>query len=417
MPVRNAIDRRLAALEAGPKEEIRVRLPSQVRGDQSVRTSLLRRLSANLRFSYGAKAGVLKTAARRSGRAFRLDVRQRVIVKALVSRHVGKGMARGKALAAHVRYLSRDGAGLEGEAAPFFDRSSDAVDGACRTEAWAKHRHHFRFIVSPEHGDRIADLRDYTRDVMGRVCADLGEPELPWMAVCHYDTDQPHAHILMPGQRADGRDLVIPRAYVAYGFRARAQEVAQERLGDLSRHDAERRIWRETQRDGFTGFDRRLIAAMDANGWVEDAAGGRSAWAALTRARLAHLEALGLAEREGRGVRLSSDLERRLRRLQSSKDVIRTLNQHRLAGGWAAEVLREGQMSGRVMKAGFHDELGAEPFALIRAANGADHYVRLATGSALPKVGTETVLSVDAHGLGHVLSGVGQGFRGVGLGD
>jgi hypothetical protein len=70
-----------------------------------------------------------------------------------------------------------------------------------------------------------------------------------------------------------------------------------------------------------------------------------------------------------------------------------------------------------VTKAGFHDELGAEPFALIREAGKADRYVRLATGSALPKVGTETVLSVDARGLGHVLSGVGRGFKGVGLGN
>ena len=34
---------------------------------------------------------------------------------------------------------------------------------------------------------------------------------------------------------------MIPRDYIGYGFRARAQEVAQERLGDLSRQDAERR--------------------------------------------------------------------------------------------------------------------------------------------------------------------------------
>jgi hypothetical protein len=50
-----------------------------------------------------------------------------------------------------------------------------------------------------------------------------------------------------------GRDLVIPRDYVGHGFRARAQEGAQELLGDLSRGDAEQRIWRETQADRFTG--------------------------------------------------------------------------------------------------------------------------------------------------------------------
>ena len=413
MTVRSIIEDRMSALSGSADNELQVRLATSLKRDGSIRSSMLKRLSSSMRFSYGAKAGALKTAAKRSGAAFRADVRQRVIVKALVSRHLGKGLARGKALAAHVRYLGRDGAGQDGEAGKFFDRSSDAVDGAERTQDWAEHRHHFRFIVSPEHGDRIADLRDYTRDVMGRVCADLGEPNLPWMAVCHFDTDQPHAHVLMPGRRANGRDLFIPRDYVAYGFRARTQEAAQERLGDLSRLDAERRVWRETQRDGFTGFDRRLLASMDGEGMVEDAVGGRNAWAALTRGRLAHLESLGLAERQGRRFRLADDLEGRLRRLQVSKDVIRTLNERRLETGRTAEVFREGRMAGQVMKAGFHDELGASPFVVLKDAKGVEHYARLAVGAALPTVGAQATLGLDARGVMRVVPGVA---RGAGLG-
>lgn len=413
MTVRGIIEDRMSALSGSADNELQVRLATSLKRDGSVRTSMLKRLSSSMRFSYGAKAGALKTAAKRSGNAFRADVRQRVIVKALVSRHVGKGLARGKALVAHIRYLGRDGAGQDGEAGAFFDGSSDAVDGAERTQDWAEHRHHFRFIVSPEHGDRIADLRDYTRDVMGRVCADLGEPNLPWMAVCHFDTDQPHAHVLMPGRRANGRDLVIPRDYVAYGFRARAQEAAQERLGDLSRLDAERRVWRETQRDGFTSFDRRLLASMDGEGMVADAVGGRNAWAALTRGRLAHLESLGLAERQGRRFRLADDLEGRLRRLQVSKDVIRTLNERRFETGQAAEVFREGRVAGQVMKAGFHDELGASPFVVLKDAKGVEHYARLAVGTALPSVGAQATLGVDARGMMRVVPGMA---RGAGLG-
>ena len=410
MTVRNAIE---ARMPVQPECEFQVRLATSPKRDGSVRSSMLKRLSSSMRFSYGAKAGALKTAAKRSGAAFRADVRQRVIVKALVSRHLGKGLARGKALAAHVRYLGRDGAGQDGEAGKFFDRNSDTVDGAERTQDWAEHRHHFRFIVSPEHGDRIADLRDYTRDVMGRVCADLGEPSLPWMAVCHFDTDQPHAHVLMPGRRANGRDLVIPRDYVAYGFRARAQEAAHERLGDLSRLDAERRVWRETQRDGFTSFDRRLLASMDGDGMVADAVGGRNAWAALTRGRLAHLESLGLAERQGRRFRLADDLEGRLRRLQVSKDVIRTLNERRLETGRAAEIFREGRVAGQVMKAGFHDELGASPFVVLKDAKGVEHYARLAVGTTLPSVGAQATLGLDARGAMRVVPGMA---RGTGLG-
>lgn len=413
MTVRSIIEDRMSALSASADDELQVRLATSLKRDSSVRTAMLKRLSSSMRFSYGAKAGALKTAAKRSGSAFRADVRQRVVVKALVSRHLGKGLARGKALAAHVRYLGRDGAGQDGEAGKFFDRSSDAVDGAERTQDWAEHRHHFRFIVSPEHGDRIADLCDYTRDVMGRVCADLGEPNLPWMAVCHFDTDQPHAHVLMPGRRANGRDLVIPRDYVAYGFRARAQEAAQERLGDLSRLDAERRVWRETQRDGFTSFDRRLLASMDGEGMVADAVGGRNAWAALTRGRLAHLESLGLAERQGRRFRLADDLEGSLRRLQVSKDVIRTLNERRLETGRTAEVFREGRAAGQVTKAGYHDELGTSPFVVLKDAKGVEHYARLAVGTALPTVGAQATLGVDGRGVMRVVPGMA---RGAGLG-
>lgn len=413
MTVRSTIEDRMSVLSATADDGLQVRLATNLKRDGSVRTSMLKRLSSSMRFSYGAKAGALKTAAKRSGSAFRVDVRQRVIVKALVSRHLGKGRARGKALAAHVRYLGRDGAGQDGEAGAFFDRSSDAVDGAERTRDWAEHRHHFRFIVSPEHGDRIVDLRDYTRDVMGRVCADLGEPNLPWMALCHFDTDRPHAHVLMPGRRANGRDLVIPRDYVAYGFRARAQEAAQERLGDLSRLDAERRVWRQTQRDGFTGFDRRLLASMDGEGVVEDAMGGRTACAALTRGRLAHLESLGLAERQGRRFRLADDLEGKLRRLQVSKDVIRTLNERRLETGRAAEVFREGRVAGQVTKVGFHDELGASPFVVLKDAKGVEHYARLAVGTALPTVGAQATLGLDARGMMRVVPGTA---RGAGLG-
>src|SRR5690606_26506142 len=232
------------------------------------------------------------------------------------SRHVGKGAVRAGALASHVAYLGRPGAGADGGRPGFFERTNDDVEASLVTRGWSGDRHHFRFIISPEHGDRIADLRGYVREVMDRVSADLGEPDLRWAATCHYDTDQPHAHVLVRGRRADGRDLVIPRAYMGYGFRARAQEVAQERLGDLSRVEAERRVWKETQADRFTGLDRRLLAAADADGMVDDGAGGTGAWAALSRGRLRHLEELGLAMRAGRRYRLDPEMEMRLRTLQ-----------------------------------------------------------------------------------------------------
>ncbi|MBD3835406.1 MAG: relaxase/mobilization nuclease domain-containing protein [Brevundimonas sp.] len=413
MQVRTAIEVRLAQASEDDVSTLKVRLPQRLKSDKtSVRIAMFQRLAASRLFAYGDRAGCLRAAQNRSGRPFRLDVRQRVTVKALVSRHMGKGFARGAALAAHIAYLARMGAGEDGERAAFFGPVREGVDAADATEGWAKDRHHFRFIISPEHGDRISDLQSYTREVMSRVANDLGEPRLNWIAVCHFDTDQPHAHVLVRGRRSDGRDLVIPRDYIGYGFRARAQEVAQERLGDLSRQDAERRIWRETEADRFTAFDRRLLAASDSNGYVDDGIGGTDAWTALTRGRLRHLEGLGLATRTGRRFGLAPDMEARLRRLQLSKDIIRTLNQRRLNGALSAEQLGKAPVHGEVIMAGFHDELGGSPFVVVRSSGGREFYGRLNVGQGLPKVGKSITLSMDARGVALI---VAAGQRGASL--
>ncbi|WP_312144646.1 type VI secretion protein [Brevundimonas sp.] len=416
MLVRDHINERLRGMDVAVETGPLTRLPRRLKGDPcDVRTSLLMRLATSRLFAYGDRAGALRTAQKRSGRAFRLDVRQRVIVKVLVSRHMGKGAARIGAILAHVAYIGRDGAGAEGARAVFFNREEGGLDGRAVVRAWGDDRHHFRLIISPEHGDRIRDLPDYVRDVMGRIGADLGEPELQWFATCHHDTDQPHAHVLVRGRRANGRDLVMPRDYVGYGLRARAQEAAEERLGSLARMEAEQRVWRETQRDAFTALDRRLLQAQDSVGMVDDAAGTATPWAALTRGRLAHLEGLGLAERRGRRFRLADDLEGRLRRLQISKDVIRTINQRRFETGRTVDVTRPGRLKGLVMKAGLHDEIGASPWVIMRDAEGLEHYARLHAGSVLPKTGSMAVLDVGEQGIGRLASTLSRALSGPAL--
>ncbi|WP_374273836.1 DUF3363 domain-containing protein [Brevundimonas sp.] len=408
MSVREAIEERVSLGPAVEDDGLRPRLPSSLGKDASgARTGLLRRLAGSRTFALGDRSGVLRAAQRRSGRAFRLDVRQRVVVKALVCRHVGRGAERAAALGKHVVYLGRAGAGLDGDRPEFFDAAADDLETRLATADWRGDRHHFRFIISPEHGDRLA-LKAYVREVMARVSADLGEPDLTWFATCHYDTDQPHAHVLVRGVRSDGRDLVIPRDYIGYGFRARAQEVAQERLGDLSRVEAERRVWKETEADRFTGFDRRLIAQADGDGLVEDGVGATHAWAALTRGRLRHLERLGLATPEaGRRYRLDGELETRLRTLQVRRDVIRTLNQRRLEGARDVRVLDGEVIRGVVVKTGCHDEAGAAPWAVVRDGAAVEHYARLRAGSPGLQVGRVATLKSGPKGLAQVVLGRG----------
>lgn len=386
-------------VEPGPHgEPPDVKLPTALKRGEDVRSSILMRLSASRRFAFGDKNGVV---ARRAG--LRLDASQRVIVKALVSRH-GQGPGAAGALFRHIAYLGRGGAGLQEARPSFFDRESSELNPRQIAAAWEQDRHHFRLIISPEHGERITDLPGYVRKVMGKVAGDLDEPGLAWTATCHFDTDQPHAHVLVRGRRADGRDLVMPRAYISHGIRARAQAAAQELLGDLSRPEAERRVWRQTQANHFTQLDRRLIAQAQADGTVSDGVGKSDAWAALTRGRLRHLERLGLAQRIGDRYRLDPAMERELRAAQLRMDIIRTINQRRLEGARDVRSQTVGRVSGAVMKSGFHDELGVAGYVIVRDVEGVEHYGALRSGLSPPVPGQRVVVEFSVNGTASLIA-------------
>ena len=112
-----------------------------------------------------------------------------------------------------------------------------------------------------------------------------------------------------------------------------------------------------------------------------------------------------MAVRAGRRFQLSPDLEAKLRRLQLSKDVIRTLNQRRLEGARSTGQLGKTPVQGKVVKTGFHDELGGSAYVVVRAADGSEHYGRLGVGKAAPAMGKTVTLSLDGRGFAQVLSG------------
>jgi type IV secretory pathway VirD2 relaxase len=100
----------------------------------------------------------------------------------------------------------------------------DDADPKAFAERCKDDRHHFRFIVSPEDTAELSDLKDYTRELAAHMEHDLGT-RLDWVAVDHWNTDNPHVHLIVRGVADDGRDLVIARDYTKEGMRARAQDL------------------------------------------------------------------------------------------------------------------------------------------------------------------------------------------------
>src|SRR5580658_1575876 len=119
---------------------------------------------------------------------------------ARVFRH---GRLRSAPLPNHLTYLKREGVTRDGADARMFDATSVAVDERAFAERCEDDRHHFRFIISPEDAATLGDLKTFTRELMRDVEGDLGT-RLDWIAVDHWNTDNPHIHVLIRGRADDG---------------------------------------------------------------------------------------------------------------------------------------------------------------------------------------------------------------------
>jgi hypothetical protein len=201
----------------------------------------------------GSRLGRGHTAARFAG-AKLTPMSRRVTIKTLL---VNQRQASPQSLAKHLRYIERDGVGRDGEPGQAYGPQTDAADLDAFKERCADDRHHFRFILSPEDGAELEDLRTYTRHLMGRMEADLGTG-LDWVAVNHWNTDNPHTHIVVRGRDDTGKDLIIAGDYIADGFRHRAAELATEWLGPRTELEIQQTLQREVEQERWTSLDRTL---------------------------------------------------------------------------------------------------------------------------------------------------------------
>ena len=150
----------------------------------------------------------------------------------------------------------------------------------------------------------MGDLRAFTRELMNDAERDLGT-KLDWIAVDHWNTDNPHIHVLVRGRADDGQDLVISRDYISRGFRARAAERVTLELGPRSEQEIRAALEAEVEAERWTSLDRALQIAADEGAGVADlgpSSGEDPELRRLMVGRAAKLERLGLAEQIAPGL-------------------------------------------------------------------------------------------------------------------
>jgi type IV secretory pathway VirD2 relaxase len=317
------------------------------------------------------------------------------------------------AVRAHLSYLRREGVTNDGASARMFDAVSDDADLRAFAERASDDGHHFRFIVSPEDAAEMEDLRAFTRDLVRQMEHDL-RTRLDWVGIDHWNTDNPHVHLIVRGADDRGDTLVIHRDYISHGMRERAAELVTIELGPQSEHQVRRKLAGEVGADRWTRLDATLRreAQRTEDGVLDfrpeaarpGAAGDE--FRALLIGRLQKLEHMGLARAVGPARwLLAEEAEPSLRELGIRGDIIRTMQralsaqaQNRSPSDFAiidATIASEQTIIGRVIEKGLQDELKGSAYLVLDGVDGRAHYLRVGSIDGISEVSEGAVVAVE----------------------
>ena len=353
----------------------------------------------------GRSGGARKTVARSPRQAL---FTRRVMVKL---HYVKMGATGVTALKLHTDYIQRDGAGQDQEKGLLYsandERSETDISPGNFLEKCKDDRHHFRIIVSPEDSRDLVSLTDTTRGLMRLMEQDM-ETRLDWVAVNHHDTATPHTHIILRGVRDDSSDLVIPRKYIAYGLRSRAEELITLELGPMQVKEASLKLARQVTQERLTDLDRAFVRSMQDN--LIDLGARPERGAEWTRrmdvARLKTLSRLGLAEKlSNYQWRLDPDFENTLRSMGERGDIIRTYQKALKAHGinresWDNQIYDSmganvEPLLGKVLAVGVRDDVNYKAYLVIDGAQGRALYVDMGGADNVADIETGDIVFVE----------------------
>jgi type IV secretory pathway VirD2 relaxase len=330
-------------------------------------------------------------------------------IKTRIVRH----SARRATLGPHLNYLQREGVTRDGEKARMFGPEADKADVKEFTKRCEDDRHHFRFIVSPEDASEMVDLKGFARDLMSQVEKDLGT-KLDWVGVDHWNTDNPHVHIILRGRADDAKDLVIARDYISEGMRARAQDLVTQELGPRTDRDIRRSLDSQIEAERWTRLDRQLVRDAGRQGVIDLAPRpDRQPDDYLPQkvGRLRKLESLGVAHQLGPGQWVvAGEAETTLRALGERGDVIKRMHRALTERGIehaASNYVLAGEsigdpLIGRLLDRGLDDELKGTAYAVVDGIDGRIHHVKLPDLDAAGDSAAGSIVELrqfdDAHG-------------------
>jgi len=287
---------------------------------------------------------------------------------------------------AHGYYLARQGAQLENQPGLGFDANDDALNISKALTKWQKDGdpRFWKIILSPEMAHKL-DLKEHVKAVMGHVEKDLGT-KLEWVAIDHYNTDNPHAHIVMRGVDHEGKELRIKQEYFTQGFRQRSIQEATRALGLRLEQDAVLQRDKVIRAMHITEIDREIMRKLTKDNFINlthpqsDFMYKREL---QLKGRLMFLEEMGLTKKfTSASWHVDPDFMGYLRFIQNQQDIIKTKNRHIgniLNPNLPVAINRlenTGQvLIGRIVGTGLSERAGEPRYMLIEGIDNKIHYV------------------------------------------
>lgn len=349
------------------------------------------------------KSGRQRSRGPRSNTVAKQSFSRRVIVKFSLAKMQGNG---GKIFKAHLDYVARESAAHENEKGGLYTAMEPEADTDSFAERCKDDRHYFKIIVSPEDGKDIADLSRFTRDLMVEVQRDM-DTKLEWVAANHYDTGRPHSHIILRGVRDDGKDLVIPREYISYGMRDRAEHLATLELGPVTQIDVAKKLAVMTRQERFTTIDKDLLYEASENIVnLSEIKQDGSDWSQRFKIwRVKHLARMGLAEKVGRGKwKLDEKLERTLRRMGDRGDILKARHKAMTINGVERASRREPiydpfagdakPVTGKVLKVGIFDDVNDRSFIVLDTLQGEAIFVETGKEANIRDIQEDMIVTI-----------------------
>lgn len=307
---------------------------------------------------------------------------RRVIVKASYIRAKDE-KSRGR-IRHHLNYAGRNTLETETNATELYTTQEQSISIKDKIEDFEKAPHMFNIIISPEDGGKI-DLKNFTRDFVKTVEIDL-RTKLDWVAGNHYDTNEPHVHLLIKGLDDTGKKLLMTRDYISRGLRVRASQTINKKLGLRDWDDVVTSLKLEITKPKKCAIDDIIVKNSQSNS-VNTAKLSTDALddlpKALVERRLEFLASKELAHKtndhtwhvKDRFIDELKNIERSSSILEKLSGTLKFNNQD--CEVLSAKNLEDRMIKGHVVERGFVDDMSDKEYLLIKSKEKRFIYVQL----------------------------------------